>query len=195
MLTAGQSVEAHVDEERRAATARSHSATHVLHATLRRRIGDHAHQHGSLVEPGRLRFDFSHFDALGPDRLAALEEEVNQQILGNPEIRVRHATRSQAQAAGATALFGEKYGDVVRIVDIGDFSRELCGGTHVGYGSQAGPVRILAESSIGAGLRRVEALVGVDALRHADRERRGRSAAAPVAPGSWRTRAGPRRTG
>lgn len=167
----GQTVVATVDEQRRQATARSHSATHVLHATLRRHVGDHARQHGSLVEPGRLRFDFSHFDAIGPDRLAALEDEVNQRVLGDPEVRVWHATRAEAAAAGATALFGEKYGDVVRVVDIGDFSRELCGGTHVGHGGQAGPVRILTESSIGAGLRRVEALVGIDALRHADHER------------------------
>ncbi|GAA1370401.1 alanine--tRNA ligase [Catellatospora chokoriensis] len=171
VVTTGQTVVATVDEQGRQATARSHSATHVLHATLRQRIGDHARQHGSLVEPGRLRFDFSHFEAIGPDQLAALEDEVNHRVLGNPEVRVWHATRSEAEAAGATALFGEKYGDVVRIVDIGDFSRELCGGTHVGYGSQAGPVRILTESSIGAGLRRVEALVGVDALRHANHER------------------------
>jgi alanyl-tRNA synthetase len=171
VVMTGQAVTATVDEQRRQATARSHSATHVLHATLRQRIGDHARQHGSLVEPGWLRFDFSHFDAIIPEELAALEDEVNQRVLGNPQVRVWHATRAEAEAAGATALFGEKYGDVVRIVDIGDFSRELCGGTHVGYGSQAGPVRILTESSIGAGLRRVEALVGIDALRHANHER------------------------
>jgi alanyl-tRNA synthetase len=172
VVTVGQEVVAQVDGDRRAATARSHSATHVLHATLREHLGEHAQQHGSLVEPGRLRFDFTHFDAVGGDRLAAIEEQVNSRLLANPEVHVWHATRSEAQRAGATALFGEKYGDVVRIVDIGDFSRELCGGTHVGYGSQAGPVRILGEESVGAGLRRVSALVGVDALRHADRERR-----------------------
>jgi alanyl-tRNA synthetase len=172
MVANGQTVVATVDEQHRQATVRAHSATHVLHATLRRRIGEHARQHGSLVEPGRLRLDFTHFDAINVDTLSILEDEVNQRVLANPEVRVWHATRSEAEAAGATALFGEKYGDIVRIVDIGDFSRELCGGTHVGYGSQAGPVRILAESSIGAGLRRVEALVGIDALRHANHERR-----------------------
>ncbi|NUT36470.1 MAG: alanine--tRNA ligase [Hamadaea sp.] len=168
----GDGVHAEVDGDRRAATARSHSATHVLHATLREHLGRHAEQHGSLVEPGRLRFDFSHGSPVGVDRLAAIEEQVNARLLSNPEVRVWHATRDEAQKAGATALFGEKYGDVVRIVDIGDFSRELCGGTHVGGGSQAGPVRLLGEESVGAGLRRVSALVGVDALRHADRERR-----------------------
>jgi alanyl-tRNA synthetase len=172
VLTVGEQVEAVVDGERRAATARAHSATHVLHAILRKQVGEHAQQHGSLVEPGRLRFDFTHFDALDPGRLGELEDEVNTRILANPEVRVWHASRDEAQKAGATALFGEEYGDVVRIVDIGDFSRELCGGTHIGYGAMAGPVRILGESSIGSGLRRVEALVGVDALRHADRERR-----------------------
>jgi alanyl-tRNA synthetase len=172
MVVAGQEVESLVDSGRREATARAHSATHVLHAMLRQQLGDHAQQHGSLVEPGRLRFDFTHFDALDPDRLGALEDEVNRRILANPEVRVWHASREEAQQAGATALFGEKYGEVVRIVDIGDFSRELCGGTHIGYGAMAGPVRLLGESSIGAGLRRIEALVGIDALRYADRERR-----------------------
>lgn len=161
-----------VDGDRRAATARSHSATHVLHATLRHTLGEHARQHGSLVEPGRLRFDFTHFDALDPDQLASIETKVNERVLANPEVRIWHATRAEAESAGAAAFFGEKYGEVVRVVDIGDFSRELCGGTHVGYGSQAGPVRITTETSIGAGLHRVEALTGIDALRHADHERR-----------------------
>jgi len=172
VITVGQQVRAQVDSERRSATARAHSATHVLHAMLRTHLGDHVQQHGSLVEPGRLRFDFTHFEALDPGRLGDLEYEVNSRILANPEVRVWHASREEAKKAGATALFGEKYGDVVRIVDIGDFSRELCGGTHIGYGAMAGPVRLLGEASIGSGLRRIEALVGVDALRHADRERR-----------------------
>jgi alanyl-tRNA synthetase len=189
VLMAGEEVEAVVDGERRAATARAHSATHVLHAVLRKQLGEHAQQHGSLVEPGRLRFDFTHFDALDPGRLSELEDEVNSRILANPEVRVWHAGREEAQKAGATALFGEKYGDVVRIVDIGDFSRELCGGTHIGYGAMAGPVRVLGESSIGAGLRRVEALVGMDALRHSDRERRvlGELTRLIGVPGSART--------
>ncbi|MGW4812177.1 alanine--tRNA ligase [Kitasatospora cineracea] len=171
-LRSGQAAEALVDGPRRDAVARSHSATHVLHAMLRRTLGDHARQHGSLVDAGRLRFDFSHFSALDPTQLAALEALVNDHLLDDPDVRVWHATRSEAEAAGATALFGEKYGDHVRIVDIGDFSRELCGGTHVGHGSNAGPVRILGEASIGSNLRRIEALTGRDALTYYDTERR-----------------------
>ncbi|MFC4585150.1 alanine--tRNA ligase [Sphaerisporangium corydalis] len=169
-VVAGQEAVAAVDAGRRAAIARSHSATHVLHAMLRRVLGDHAVQQGSRVEPGRLRFDFAHFAAVGPARLAAVQALVNDHLLDDPGVRVWEASRAEAEAAGATALFGEKYGDRVRIVDIGDFSRELCGGTHVGHGSQAGPVHIIGESSIGASLRRVEALTGADALRHHDHE-------------------------
>jgi alanyl-tRNA synthetase len=167
----GDSVEVLVDGDRRTATARSHSSTHVLHATLREALGEHVRQHGSLVAPGRLRFDFSSFEPVPPEQLAQVESVVNARLLADPEVRVWEASRSEAQAAGAMALFGEKYGEVVRIVDIGDFSRELCGGTHVGHGSQAGPVRLVSESSIGSGLRRIEALTGLDALRHADHER------------------------
>ncbi|WP_412519307.1 alanine--tRNA ligase [Actinomadura madurae] len=164
----GTQAEATVDADRRAATARSHSATHVLHAMLRRLLGDHAAQHGSRVEPGRLRFDFAHFSPVDTDPVQAL---VNDYLLDDPDVRVWEASRAEAEAAGAIALFGEKYGQDVRIVDIGDASRELCGGTHVGHGSQAGPVHIVGESSIGTGLRRIEALTGADALRHHNHER------------------------
>ncbi|MFI6242764.1 alanine--tRNA ligase [Micromonospora sp. NPDC050795] len=167
----GQTAQANVDTRRRAATARSHSATHIVHAMLRRTLGDHARQQGSLVAPGRLRFDFTHFAPLDDTQLTTISALVNDYLLDDPDVRVWHATRAEAEAAGATAFFGEKYGEHVRIVDIGDASRELCGGTHVGHGTQAGPVRILGESSIGAGLRRVEALTGRDALDHADHER------------------------
>ncbi|QFG21100.1 alanine--tRNA ligase [Actinomadura sp. WMMB 499] len=158
-----------VDAERRTATARAHSATHVLHAMLRRVLGDHAQQRGSRVEPGRLRFDFAHFS---PVEVTHVQTLVNEYLLDDPEVHVWEASRAEAEAAGALALFGEKYGRDVRIVDIGDASRELCGGTHVGHGSQAGPVRIVGESSIGTGLRRIEALTGADALRHHDHEHR-----------------------
>jgi alanyl-tRNA synthetase len=168
----GEEVLAEVDTPRRAAVARSHSATHVLHAALRGVLGEHARQQGSLVDAGRLRFDFAHFSAVAPEELAEVESFVNRHLIEDPEVRVWHATQPEAVAAGAIAMFGEKYGEVVRIVDIGDFSRELCGGTHVGHGSQVGPVRLLGESSIGSNLRRVEALTGFDALRYADRERR-----------------------
>ncbi|MEY9850240.1 alanyl-tRNA synthetase [Streptacidiphilus sp. BW17] len=171
-IRSGEQAEALVDGARREAVARSHSATHVLHAMLRRTLGDHARQHGSLVDAGRLRFDFAHFSAVDGPQMAAIETLVNDHLLDDPEVRVWHATRSEAEAAGATALFGEKYGDHVRIVDIGDFSRELCGGTHVGHGSNAGPVRILGEASIGVNIRRIEALTGRDALTYYDTERR-----------------------
>ncbi|MFC7328235.1 alanine--tRNA ligase [Marinactinospora rubrisoli] len=168
---AGLAALARVDAARRSATERSHSATHVLHAMLRRTLGDHAAQRGSLVAPGRLRFDFAHFDAVSPDELAVIERRVNDYLLADPEVRVWHTTFEEARSAGAMALFGEKYADRVRVVDIGDASRELCGGTHVGHGTQAGPVRLLGESSVGANLRRIEALTGADALRHYDHER------------------------
>ncbi len=168
----GEQVHAEVDAERRAAVARSHTSTHVLHWALLHTLGEHAKQQGSLVGPGRLRFDFAHFSPLPPDQLAEVEWLVNDQLVADPAVRVWYASQAEALRAGAIALFGEKYSDQVRIVDIGDFSRELCGGTHVHHGSQAGPVRILGEASIGANLRRVEALTGLDALRHADHERR-----------------------
>ncbi|MFB4307207.1 alanine--tRNA ligase [Actinomadura sp. GTD37] len=167
-LHPGDEAEAVVDASRRDATARSHSATHVLHAMLRRTLGEHATQRGSRVEPGRLRFDFAH---PSPLEIAPVQTLVNDYLLDDPEVRVWEATRTEAEEAGAMALFGEKYDDHVRIVDIGDASRELCGGTHVGHGSQAGPVHIVGESSIGTGLRRIEALTGADALRHYDHQR------------------------
>ncbi|MEV4254697.1 alanine--tRNA ligase [Spirillospora sp. NPDC049652] len=168
----GDEAEAAVDAGRRAAIARSHSATHVLHAMLKRVLGDHAAQRGSRVEPGRLRFDFAHFAAVSEAELATVQTLVNDYLLDDPEVRVWEADRATADAAGAVALFGERYGERVRIVDIGDASRELCGGTHVRHGAQAAPVHLLGESSAGSGLRRVEALTGPDALRHHDAQRR-----------------------
>ncbi|MGW4237178.1 alanine--tRNA ligase [Streptomyces sp. NPDC004749] len=170
-LRTGAGGEAVVDAGRRAGLMRSHSATHILHAVVMATLGDHARQQGSLVEPDRLRFDFAHFAALTPDQLQQLETAVNGHVLDDPEVRAWHADRAEAEAAGAIALFGEKYGDRVRIVDIGDFSRELCGGTHVAHGSQVGPFRLLSETSVGSNLRRVEALTGHGTLRHLDTER------------------------
>ncbi|WP_067477416.1 alanine--tRNA ligase [Actinomadura hibisca] len=166
----GTTAEAVVDADRRAAIARSHSATHVLHAMMRRVLGEHATQRGSRVEPGRLRFDFAHFAPLGRETLRTVQTLVNDYLLADPEVRVWEADRATAEEAGALALFGERYGDRVRIVDIGAASRELCGGTHVAHGAQAGPVHLLGESSVGTGLRRVEALTGPDALRHVDHQ-------------------------
>jgi alanyl-tRNA synthetase len=170
-LRQDQVVVAEVDMERRAAVMRSHTATHVLHWALRRSLGEHAKQQGSLVDAGRLRFDFAHFSSVPQEDLGEVEATVNGHLLSDPEVRVWHTSLAEAEASGAIGLFGEKYGEVVRVVDVGDFSRELCGGTHVGHGSQVGPVVILGESSVGANLRRVEALTGLDALRYFDRER------------------------
>jgi alanyl-tRNA synthetase len=170
-LRTDQPVLAEVDAERRAATARSHTATHTLHWALRQKLGEHAKQQGSLVDAGRLRFDFAHFSSVPDEHLSGVQDDVNRHLVDDPEVRVWHTSLAEAEAAGAIGLFGEKYGAVVRVVDIGDFSRELCGGTHVGHGSQVGPVVILGESSVGANLRRVEALTGLDALRYLDRER------------------------
>ncbi|MGW0661587.1 alanine--tRNA ligase [Streptodolium elevatio] len=168
----GDAVWSSVDADRRAALTRSHSATHILHAVVRAILGDHARQQGSLVEPDRLRFDFAHFSALSPGQLADIEHAVNNHVLADPEVRAWYADRAEAEAAGALALFGEKYGDTVRIVDIGDFSRELCGGTHVAHGAQVGAFRLLGDASIGANLRRVEALTGHEALDRGESERR-----------------------
>ncbi|MCY0924887.1 alanine--tRNA ligase [Streptomyces sp. H27-H1] len=170
-IRSGQTVEAAVDAVRRSSVARSHSATHVLHAVVREVLGKHAVQHGSLVDDGRLRFDFVHFSALSQSQLEEIEARVNQRVLADPEVRVWHADRAEAERAGALALFGEKYEDTVRIVDIGDFSRELCGGTHVAHGAQVGAVRLAGDVSVGANLRRIEAWTGFEALASADRER------------------------
>jgi alanyl-tRNA synthetase len=167
----GDPVQAEVDADRREAVTRSHTATHTLHWALRDQLGEHARQQGSLVDAGRLRFDFAHFQPVPAERLAEVEAAVNRQLLADPDVRVWHGSLAEAEAAGAISLFGEKYGSVVRVVEVGDFSRELCGGTHVGHGSQVGPVIVLGESSIGANLRRVEALTGLEALRYVDRER------------------------
>ena len=164
-------VHAEVDADRREAVARSHTATHTLHWALRDMLGEHARQQGSLVDAGRLRFDFAHFQAVPAERLAEIQAAVNRQLLADPDVRVWHGSLAEAEAAGAISLFGEKYGSVVRVVEVGDFSRELCGGTHVGHGSQVGPVHVLGEASIGANLRRIEALTGLEALHYVDRER------------------------
>src|SRR5215217_5234349 len=167
----GDQAHAEVDAERREAVTRSHTATHTLHWALRDQLGEHARQQGSLVDAGRLRFDFAHFQAVPAERLAEIEAAVNRQLLADPDVKVWHGSLAEAEAAGAISLFGEKYGSVVRVVEVGDFSRELCGGTHVGHGSQVGPVHVLGEASIGANLRRIEALTGLEALHYADRER------------------------
>jgi alanyl-tRNA synthetase len=170
-VVAGQATEASIDAPRREATTRSHTATHIVHATLRRLLGEHARQAGSLVEPGRLRFDFTHPGAVEIEQLEAAELEANERLADDDTVKVFETTMDEAKSLGATALFGEKYGDLVRVVEIGDYSRELCGGTHVHHTGNVALIRILREGSIGSGMRRLEALVGPDALREINAER------------------------
>jgi alanyl-tRNA synthetase len=167
----GQPVEARVDPTRRIATARSHSATHVLHATIKEVLGEHAQQAGSLVQPGRLRFDFPHFESVSRDRLQEIEATINERVLRDPHVHTEVMALDEARKAGAVANFGDKYGQVVRVVTIGDFSKELCGGTHVPSGATIGTITIVREESIGSNTRRVEALTGGDAYRHVANER------------------------
>ncbi|HEV3474315.1 MAG TPA: alanine--tRNA ligase [Actinomycetota bacterium] len=168
----GQEVHAAVDAPRRAATARSHTGTHVVHWTLRHLLGEHARQAGSLVAPGRLRFDFTHFEPLSRDRLEEAEATANTRLAEDAPVRAYETTFEFARSQGALALFGEKYGEIVRVVEVGDYSVELCGGTHVPRTGQVSLALITSEASIGSGLRRIEALVGPDALDHVNRERR-----------------------
>jgi alanyl-tRNA synthetase len=156
---------AEIDAERRRAVSRSHTATHLIHQAFRRALGESAAQAGSENAPGRLRFDFSAAGAVPPSVMADVEAEVNDVLVSDLTVRAFIAPLAEARAMGAVALFGEKYGDRVRVVEVGDYSRELCGGTHVLRSGQLGLVKILGEASIGAGVRRVEALVGTDAFR------------------------------
>ncbi|HET9723957.1 MAG TPA: alanine--tRNA ligase [Actinomycetota bacterium] len=167
----GEDVEAEVDEVRRLATARAHTATHVVHWTLKHLLGEHARQAGSLVAPGRLRFDFPHHAAVARDVLEQAEELANRRLAEDQPVTIYETTFDEARSLGAIALFGEKYGEFVRVVEVGDYSIELCGGTHVPRTGNVALVRILGESSIGAGMRRVEALVGPDALKEINLER------------------------
>ncbi|HCY85424.1 MAG TPA: alanine--tRNA ligase [Desulfobacteraceae bacterium] len=159
-----------VDAELREATAINHSATHTLHWALRKVLGDHVKQSGSLVNPERFRFDFTHFSAITPEEIAAIEDAVNRRVRENHAISTREMTMDEAVQAGATALFEEKYGDVVRVVSQGEFSNELCGGTHTAATGNIGLFRILSEGGIASGVRRIEAVTGQAALDtvHAD---------------------------
>ncbi|TDD62280.1 alanine--tRNA ligase [Actinomadura darangshiensis] len=167
---AGDTAYAEVDVERRRAISRSHTATHMVHAGFRRTLGESAAQAGSENSPGRFRFDFTASGAVPASVLRDVEDEVNEVLVGDHDVRAFHTSIDEARAMGALALFGEKYGDEVRVVEVGDYSRELCGGTHVARSGQLGLIKVLGESSIGAGVRRVEALVGIDAFRFLARE-------------------------
>ena len=163
-LTVGKEVVAQVDEGTRQATARNHSATHLLHAALRQVLGSHVIQKGSLVNGTRLRFDFAHFQPVSGEELHHIEDLVNEQIRANLPVETRLMAVADAMASGATALFGEKYGEAVRVLSMGDFSRELCGGTHVAHTGDIGLCKIVAEGGVAAGVRRIEAVTGINAL-------------------------------
>jgi alanyl-tRNA synthetase len=164
-------VVAEVDRTRRGSVSRAHTATHLVHAGVRGALGTAAAQAGSLNAPGRLRFDFtSPAGAVAPAALAEIEDEVNTVLQQNREVEAYETTMDEARRLGAMMLFGEKYGDRVRVVDMGDYSRELCGGTHVGRTGEIGMIKVLSEASIGSGVRRVDALVGLDAFRHLSKE-------------------------
>ena len=159
-VSVGQILHAQIDVDGRRSSERNHSATHLLHAALRTVLGTHVQQKGSLVTPDRLRFDFSHFEPIKPEQLLEVEKLVNKNIMLNNPVGTNEMDIESAKEKGAMALFGEKYGDVVRVVDMGDFSVELCGGTHVCSTGQIGPFRLLSETGIASGVRRIEAVTG-----------------------------------
>lgn len=166
VLNAGEAIEAIVDGNVRQAIARHHSATHLLQAALRSVLGEHVQQAGSLVTPERLRFDFTHFSAMSAEELKKVEDRLNEAVFANMPVAAVEMSLETAKSSGATALFGEKYGDSVRVVSMGDFSKELCGGTHIHATGDIGLVKILSEGGIGAGLRRIEAVAGTEALAY-----------------------------
>lgn len=165
-ISVGDVVKSSVDAKRRMAICRNHSATHLLHAALHEVLGEHALQAGSVVDPNRLRFDFSHFQAVTPDEIRQIENKVNEMILEDAQANTIVTDIEEARKMGATALFGEKYGSVVRVVKMGEKSTEFCGGTHLAHTSQVGLFKIISESSVGAGLRRMEAVTGENAVKY-----------------------------
>lgn len=165
-VSAGDMITLEVDEARRNSIRRNHTATHMLQAALKEVLGDHVHQSGSLVDDEKLRFDFTHFTAMTEEELNKVEEIVNSKVLGAISVNTDEMSIEKAKESGATALFDEKYGDVVRVVAVGDFSKELCGGTHVGNSGEIGLVKITSESGVAAGIRRIEAITGLNALKY-----------------------------
>ncbi len=166
----GETVTASYCQKRRQAIGRAHSATHLLHRALREVLGDHVHQAGSLVEPDFLRFDFTHFSAVTPEQLKEVERIVNDAILTGYAVDVKEMPVDEAKKTGATALFGEKYGDVVRVVSMGGWSVELCGGTHLDNTAKAGAFHIISEGSVASGVRRIEACTGLETVKLLDRD-------------------------
>ncbi|MCW2544777.1 MAG: alanyl-tRNA synthetase [Frankiales bacterium] len=169
-VTVGGAVQSMVDVERRRAVSRAHTATHLVHKAIRAALGEQATQAGSFNAPGRFRFDFSSPGAVPESALHDVEQEINEIAQADLEVRAFVTTQDEARRIGAMALFGEKYGDAVRVVEVGDYARELCGGTHAARSGQLGMVKLLSESSIGSGVRRVEGLVGLDAYRYLAKE-------------------------
>jgi len=165
-LTVGDKVQAQVNAAARSRTAYNHSATHLLHAALRKVLGSHVTQKGSLVDAGRTRFDFVHDKAVTPDEIRRIEDLVNQEVRHNVAVETRLMKHEDAIKHGAMALFGEKYGDEVRVVGMGEFSTELCGGTHVKRSGDIGLFKIVSEGGVAAGIRRIEAVTGPGALEY-----------------------------
>jgi len=169
-LAVGEAVFAEIDNDRRNALSRSHTATHMVHKSFREALGETATQAGTENQPGRFRFDFAAVGAVSEATMSEVEDRVNSQLIRDLPVSAEVMSQEEAKKSGAIALFGEKYGDEVRVVSVGDWAKELCGGTHVTRSSQLGLVKLLGEASIGSGVRRVEALVGVDAYRFFARE-------------------------
>lgn len=163
-LTIGDLILAEVDEEKRLATMRNHSATHLLQGALKRVVGKHITQSGSYVSPDTLRFDFTHLEAISKSDLKKIEKLVNDEIMKNLPITKTVMSLDEARKTGAIAPFGEKYGEQVRVIKMGDFSIEFCGGTHLDFTGQIGPFVLISESSIASGIRRIEALTGTNAV-------------------------------
>lgn len=167
-LRVGSEVTASVSKEQRSHTVKNHTATHLLHKALKETLGEHVNQAGSLVEPQRLRFDFSHLGSISPEELVEIERRVNEQIWNALPVTTSLKAIDEAKAMGAMALFGEKYGDIVRVVQVGEYSLELCGGCHVNNSAEIGLFKIVSESGIGSGVRRIEAVTGRGAYQFMD---------------------------